>query len=478
MVNFFFKVYGCQANVADSEGISRYLEELGCSRVAQERDADLILVVSCAIRAKAEQKMFSYVGRLKKFRLTRSYLKIGVIGCVASYRKSEILDRFHNISFAHGARDDMRALQAILADVVVELEKIKLVCVSGEKPEENKRVRDVAKWFKPAMSDEKRIVTHGGGTRGAKENLSGAKAFQSSYVNISTGCNNFCSYCIVPFARGREVHYAMDSIIERVKVDVASGVREIHLLGQNVNSYFDPDSGERFATLLERVAQVPGNFWVKFMSPHPRDMTTDILEIMNRYPEKLCAWIHHPLQSGSNRILELMNRPYTVEKYLSQIYEMREKLPNITISTDVIVGFPGETQDDFEKTMAVLEAVRFDNVFSFIFSPRCHTKAYDMKDPLTYAEKHARLEILQAVVKEHSHERNKTLIGKKVRAIVERKGERGFLIATTEGNKHIRLDSSDEAFVNEFVMVKINSAGVVYLDGEIFDEKVSCKQCG
>ena len=430
MVHVFIKTYGCQANVADSISLEKYLCDIGCLIVRAEGDADIILINTCAIRAKAEQRFFSYLGSLVPFKTVRPHLAIGVIGCIASYRKEEIFKRFDSVSFVFGAREDIETLKAELSDLIESVATKKLLYVGPARH---------------SFSD--------GGT-----------ALNRSMINIMRGCNNYCSYCIVPFTTGRERSFAMSKILEQIKRDVAAGAKEVTLLGQNVDSYKDPETDARFSTLLKKVGQIDGEFWVRFVSPHPKDMTTDVLDVMAANKEKLCAYIHFPLQSGSNRILDLMCRTYTVEKYLEQIAAIRKRLPHAAISTDFIIGFPGETEEDYRATRKVMEEVRFNMIYSFIYSPRKYTKAAQMIDSCSHEVKQRRLAALQARHREIGTERNKEFIGKTVRVLIESRVSCEGWRGRTEGNIRV-LVSGKNLVVNKFVNVLIEEAGISQIDG-------------
>ena len=281
-----------------------------------------------------------------------------------------------------------------------------------------------------------------------------------------TGCDNYCSYCIVPFTRGREKSYPINAIIERIRKDVKSGAKEINLLGQNVNSYKDPQTGAGFAELLKQVAQIEGDFWVRFVSPHPKDMTKDVLHTISEHNDKLCAFIHLPLQSGSNKILQAMNRTYDVEKYMEQVGWIKDILPHATISTDIIVGFPGETEEDYLETRRVMENVNYDLVFSFIYSPRKYTKAALMEDNCSLEEKTRRLEVLQKRQVDICFAQNSLNIGKTLKTLVEKRLTNGKLLARTEGNIRVLFEGKDE-LIGRFVKLKIEDAGSVNLIGSL-----------
>ncbi len=469
MVNIFFKTYGCQANIADSEGLISYLQDLGCTYVRSAEEADLIMVNTCAIRAKAEQKMFTYLGEIAKLTKARPHVRIGVIGCVASYRSKELYKRFSHVNFVFGAREDIRAFHSYLMDVITSLETIKQHYADNmgnvprpgqdgniKKLVESKKLAGKTIRFKPGEIAYNMRKVH--------QQSKGPLEVQKSYINIMTGCNNYCSYCIVPFTRGREQSYSIKYIVDRVAREVTQGAKEVNLIGQNVNSYSDPDDGRSFSQLLEAVAQLPGEFWVRYVSPHPKDITIDVVETMAKYPEKLCDWVHLPLQAGSNTILEAMKRPYTVKRYMEVVGWIRKHMPKATITTDIIVGFPGENQEDYEGTRAVMEDVQYDHIFSFIYSPRKYTTAYKLGDPCPPEVKQQRLMALQKRQKEICLVRNKRLEGSIQRVLVEKRQASGKLLGRTSGNIRVNFDG-DDALIGTFTQVQIDRAGIANLEG-------------
>lgn len=464
MITFFFKTYGCQANVADSESIAQYLKALGCDDVPTEEEADLIIVNTCAVRDKAEQKLFSYLGRLSDLKRTKNYIKLGVIGCVASYKKKEIYDRFDQVNFVYGARDDMKTFQAYLTDFVVNLETTKQLYVQDIDKKDGLTIQD---------RDIKSIVESKGlfqkprlASSLFKKKLADIKPFKKarevnrSFINIMTGCNKYCAYCIVPFTRGRETSYPLQELVDRVEHDVRNGAKEVTLIGQNVNSYICPETNADFSELLRRVAKIEGQFWVRWVSPHPQDMTVELFDVIAQYPDRIPPYVHFPVQSGSNHMLEAMKRNYTVEQYLEQIGWLRERMPDAMISTDIIVGFPGETEEDYQKTRALMETVRYDLVYSFIFSPRKYTSAFRMTDDVAPEVKSKRLADLQTRQHEIAFERNSALIGKNMKSLVEKRLENGKLLARTEGNLRVVFDGSDD-LIGEFVSLEIIGASPV-----------------
>ena len=463
MISYFFKTYGCQANVADSQGLMQNLADFGCTEASSEETADLLVVNTCAVREKAEQKLYSYLGQLSDLKRQRPYIKIGVIGCVASYRKEELYKRFDAINFVDGAREELPVLQTYLADLVVQIETTKqLFAQDPEKPLRSYQDRNVksvvqTKKLTPAAA---RLVA----LKGALASLQNVKEVGKSFINIMTGCNKYCTYCIVPFTRGREISYPMTEIVDRVRHDVANGAKEVMLIGQNVNSYADPVTGAMFPELLRQVAAIEGEFWVRYISPHPQDMTVELFDVMAAHRPKIAASIHFPMQSGSDRVLQAMNRNYTTKTYLEKVNWIWERMPDATVSSDIIVGFPGETEEDFKATMHMLEIVRFDLIYSFIYSPRKFTKAFKMADDCPADVKQQRLEILQRRQMEIAAERNKANIGKTLRCLVEKRLENGKLLARTEGNIRVAFDGDDE-LIGTFINVTIESAGPAQMVG-------------
>jgi len=440
MINFFIKTYGCQANVADSMHLAEYLKNLGCHLSVSEKDADLVIVNSCAIRQKAEQKLFSYLGSLEKFGEKKTHFSVAVIGCVATYRHKELKHKFPHIKLTFGAKGDREVLKSKLDELVKEIMTVRMT-------------------FRRVFKED---LLKANGVQEKSE-------FKKSMINIMRGCNNYCSYCIVPFTTGPERSFSMKEILEQVKHDVESGAKEINLLGQNVDSYKCPEIGSTFAELLKNVAKIEGEFWVRFVSPHPKDMTTEVLDVIAQNRDKLCAYVHLPLQSGSNKILKLMNRSYTRERFLDLVKEIKDRLPDATITTDIIVGFPGETEEDFLETIDLVKKVKFHTIFSFIYSPRKYTKAADMKDDCLAADKKKRLKILQDLHKKNGVEWNKNLIGKTFKVLLEEISG-GFFWGRTEGNIRVKV-KGENLKVNDFVNVKTEDAQLSDLSGIVKNSK-------
>ncbi|MFH1254768.1 MAG: MiaB/RimO family radical SAM methylthiotransferase [bacterium] len=486
MVTFFNKIYGCQANFADSQGLAKFLVELGCVPVMTEKDADLIIINTCAIREKAEQKLYSYIGRIAELKKNKPHLKIGVIGCVASYRKKEFYEYFECISFVHGAREEISALQGYLAELVLNIQTAKNLFIQNpdSKIKYLKQDRRLKKFFDKQATEANqfdkapRSISRLNLTEQIKDikdeqikedDVSGEEQISEirAMINIMTGCNKYCSYCIVPFTRGREISYPMSDILNAVKKDIERGAKEITLIGQNVNSYIDPQTGARFPDLLQKVASLEGDFWVRFISPHPQDMTKDLFQVVASHRPKLTAFLHFPLQSGSDTILKAMNRNYTSAEFLEKISWIKELMPDAGITTDIIVGFPWETEQDYLATREIMEKVQFDQIYSFIYSKRKFTKAYNMPDDCPQEEKARRLSELQMRQREISLAQNKKNIGKTLKVLVEKELEPGKLLARTEGNARVLITSNNANLVGNFVNVKIESTTVVNMSGTV-----------
>ena len=486
MVTFFNKIYGCQANFADSQGLAKFLVELGCVPVMAEKDADLIIINTCAIREKAEQKLYSYIGRLAELKKDKPLLKIGVIGCVASYKKKEFYEYFECISFVHGAREEISVLQGYLAELILNIQTEKSLFLQNpdSKIKYLKQDRRLKKFFDKQVTEKSQIdkdlssISRLNLTEQIKDikdeqikedDASGEEQISDvrAMINIMTGCNKYCSYCIVPFTRGREISYPMSDILNAVKKDIDRGAKEVTLIGQNVNSYIDPQTGARFPELLQKVASLEGDFWVRFVSPHPQDMTKDLFQVVASHRPKLTAFLHFPLQSGSDTILKAMNRNYTSAEFLEKIGWIKELMPDAGITTDIIVGFPGETEQDYLATREVMEKVQFDQIYSFIYSKRKFTKAYNMPDDCPQEEKARRLSELQMRQREISLEQNRKNIGKTLKVLVEKELEPGKLLARTEGNARVLITGNNANLVGNFVDVKIESTTVVNMSGTV-----------
>ncbi len=432
----FVLTLGCQQNEADSEKIAGMAEQMGYEMVDAPEKADLIMVNTCAIREHAEQRVLSLVGQYKHLKAANSELIIGVCGCmvVQEHRRNDLKFKYPYVDIVFGTSSLHRFPQ--------------ILC---EKLERGKRI-----FFK-----EENVSAVAEGIPIRRESK------YRAWVSIMYGCNNFCSYCIVPYVRGRERSRLKNDIVNEVRSLVEQGYKDITLLGQNVNSY-GKDTGENcdFADLLTELSAIEGDYYLRFMTSHPKDASKKLIDVMAKNPH-IAKHFHLPLQSGSDEVLRVMNRKYDTEKYLSTIDYMRNKIPDIAISTDIIVGFPGETEDDFEKTLEMLKTCRFDMIFSFIYSPRNGTPASKMDFQIPPEVKSERFERLLSVQNEISLAKNQPLVGKTLRVLCDGKSKKNDNICSgrTESNKIVFFDA-EEKDIGQFVNIKISRADTFALYGE------------
>ncbi len=430
MTKFFIRTFGCQMNESDSERLAGILAGAGGSRTERPEDADVIIVNTCAVRQKSEEKLFSYLGRLARIRERRP-VRLGVVGCVAQLRSLELLGRRFPVDFVLGP-DNYAQLPELLRSP------------SAEKFASTDWSTDWHETPPDMILRESRT---------------------SAFVTVMEGCNNFCAYCVVPFTRGREKYRPLPSILREVADLARRGYGEVQLLGQNVDSYQDPEAGATFAGLLREVAGV-GIPWVRFLTSHPKDFPDEIGRVMSER-RNVCRQLHLPLQSGSTAILRRMKRGYTRERYLEIISSLRRLMPDISLSTDIIVGFPGETERDFEETLDLLKTVRFTNIFSFRYSPRPLTRASRLTDDVPLAEKRRRLAAVQELQKAIQLGDNSRRVGQVQRVLCEGRGGRtpALYSGRNEGNQVVNFSSSDDAS-GKFISVRITGFGPYSLRGE------------
>jgi tRNA-2-methylthio-N6-dimethylallyladenosine synthase len=431
-MRFFIHTFGCQMNENDSERIAGILAAEGAQPSDSLEESDLIIINTCAVRQKSEEKLYSFLGRLSALK-KRKNVTIGVVGCVAQLYKSEILEKKPFVDFIIGP-DNYNSLSEIVHSDHAE----KIISTSWSQDFHD---------FSPEMTFRDSQV--------------------SAYVTIMEGCNNFCSYCIVPYARGREKFRPFKSIVKEIRDLSKKGFLEIQLLGQNVNSYRDPESGKGFSSLLKEVNRTEGIEWIRFITSHPKNFTRDTAETMSG-SEKVCCQLHLPIQSGSTSVLKRMNRGYTREEYLKIITMLRSLMPNISLSTDIIVGFPGETEEEFQDTLSVLEEIRFTNIFSFRYSPRPQTAAFKEKDSVPFEEKKKRLIKVQTLQKKIQLEFNSSLIGTamKVLCLGRSKKDSQVLSGRNEGYQVVNFTSQEDV-IGRYVDVRITSCGPYSLIGEV-----------
>ena len=432
----FVETYGCAQNENDSEHLKGMLSDMGYGFCDNAEEADLVLYNTCAVRENAELRVFGNLGALKHLKRKKPSMIIGVCGCMIQQEHiaEQIKKKYKHVDLVFGTHVVYRfpqLLNEVLADG---------------------RVIDIE-------DSEGRIFE---GVTSVRDGLPLAK------IPIMYGCNNFCTYCIVPYVRGRERSRSAENILNEVREVAEQGYKEVMLLGQNVNSYGkDLEDGLNFAQLLSEVCKIDGIERIRFMTSHPKDISDELIDVMASEP-KICKQLHLPIQCGSDRILKKMNRSYTREKYLEIVRKVRGKMPDIVLTSDVIVGFPGETNEDFEETMSVLEQVEYDMIFSFIYSKRKGTPAAEMEDCLTDAEKHSNFDRMVAFQNEISKRKNDAYFGRCEKILVEgpSKTNPEFLCGRTDGGKIVNF-RGDGALVGKIVDVKITEVKTWSLIGEL-----------
>ena len=430
----YVETYGCQQNEADSEQIRGMLVESGYTITDKAEGADVVVMNTCAIREHAEQRVFGNLGALTHTKRRHSAQKIFLCGCMAGQEK--VVERIKK-SYPH-------------VDGVFSTHHL------WQFPELLHRVLTTGKrtYF---TADEPGSIAEGI----PHQRDSSLKA----WVSIMYGCNNFCTYCIVPYVRGRERSRKMEDILRECREVIEAGAKEITLLGQNVNSYGkDLDDGVDFSDLLNAICQIPGDFLVRFMTSHPRDAVKKLFDTMAAN-SKIAKQLHLPFQSGSSRVLKAMNRHYDREKYLELVKYAKSVMPDLVLTSDVIVGFPGETEEEFEETISLIQAVHYDALFTFIFSPRNGTPAATMEDPTPKEEKSRRFDRLCAVQNEISEQIHKNYIGKTMRCLVDGTDD-DLLTARTEGGRLVRF-KGDVSLIGSFVPLTITGATTWSLTGEL-----------
>lgn len=436
----YVETYGCQQNEADSEKLRGYLVQSGYGIAAEAEGADVVIMNTCAIREHAEQRVFGNLGALTHTKRRHPRQKIFLCGCMAG--ETKVTDRIRQ-SYPHVdgvfSTHHLWQFPEILWNVL------------------NRQKRQ---FF---IEDEPGSIAEGI----PQVRDSRLKA----WVSIMYGCNNFCTYCIVPYVRGRERSRQPEDILAECRALVESGTKDITLLGQNVNSYGkDLSCGMDFADLLAAIAQIPGDFLVRFMTSHPRDASEKLFDTMAKYP-KIAKQLHLPFQSGSTRVLKAMNRHYDRETYLQKVLYAKKVMPELVLTSDVIVGFPGETEEEFEETISLIQQVHYDSLFTFIFSPRPGTPAARLDDPTPKAEKNRRFDKLCAVQNAISEEIHGSYIGKTLRCLVDGR-DKELLTARTEGGRLVRFPGCDK-LIGTYQHITITGATTWSLSGEI--EKSSIK---
>lgn len=436
MEKYHIVTYGCQMNVHESEKIAGILRRLNYEQGNGIEDADIIVFNTCCIRENAENHAFGNIGALKKLKKEKPNLLIAVGGCMTQEKgKTDILKKkFPFIDIMFGTLN---------LEELEELIKIK--------KQQKKKVIKI-------LEKEGEIVEFPDAYR---------TSYPNAWVNIMYGCNNFCSYCIVPYVRGRERSRKPEYIIDEVKSLVKEGYKEITLLGQNVNSYgTDGNTNMTFAQLLDEIASIDGEFRLRFMTSHPKDFNEDVVKVMAKH-RKICRLVHLPVQSGSNAVLQAMNRRYTREKYLNEIKMLRDYFPEAEVTTDIIVGFPGETEEDYLQTEALVKEVGFASAFTFVYSPRQGTKAAIMENQIPENIQKDRIMRLVELVNSLTREKSEKYVGKTVEILCEDYDEKKGLYMGRDEFGRMGYFACGRNPIGEFIQLKITRANGISLFGEI-----------
>lgn len=437
---YFLRTYGCQMNVHDSEEIRYYLESLGYIKTDILEESDLVVLNTCAIRENAKDKVYGYLGRCKHLKKEKKDLIICLCGCLVQ-QPSEVLELKDKHSYV---------------DIIIGTHNIHELPILLRKQLDKQQIE--------VYSNSDKVYENIHYSRDSKI---------SAWINIAYGCDKFCTYCIVPFTRGRERSRKMENILEEVQFLKDKGYQEITLLGQNVNAYgTDLDLGYDFADLLRETAKI-GIPRIRFVTSHPWNFTDKMIDVIAEY-DNIMPYIHLPLQSGSDEILKRMNRRYTSEEYKILFDKIKSKIKNVAVTTDIIVGFPGETEEDFKKTLEMVEYCKYDGAFTFIFSPRVGTAAARMKDETPISEKESRLQRLNKIVNQYSLENNQKLLKKEVEVLITGVSEKDSskVCGYTDTFKLINVIGS-KGLIGKIVRVKINDAKSFSLDGEVVLENAN-----
>ena len=428
---FAIQTYGCQMNVADSELVEGILTNLGLEKTADYDEADAIFLNTCAIRENAETKVHSKLGNLHKIKLNKPHLIIGVLGCMAQNLKDDLLKNKPYVDIILG-------------------------------PDSYRKIPDL---LNRHITDNKSIVDTKLSRHEVYENLFPKRGDTfNAWVSIMRGCNKFCSFCIVPFTRGRERSRSIESIVEEVKKAVDKGFIEITLLGQNVNSY--KYEGKSFSDLLLAVSDIEGVKRIRYTSPHPQDINVELLEVMSSR-KNICNYVHFPMQSGSNEVLKRMNRTYTREHFYDMAMKIRKIMPNCGLSTDIIVGFPGETDEQFRETLDLMEAIKFNSAFTFKYSPRPYTKAEQFSDHISEDIKKSRLNEMLILQRKHTLELNQNMVGTFQQVLIEKESKKSNLhwAGRTDSNEWVIIEKNNSN-IKDIVPVEISDATGVILHGK------------
>jgi len=437
-MKIYTKTYGCQMNEYDSARILQVMQQQGYTSTEHAEEADLIILNTCSVRDRAEQKVYSALGRWRELKERREGLIIGVGGCVAQQEGERLLRRVPYLDLVFGTHNIHK-----LGQMVHEVQNL------GSRPVEVAFYRD------PAYLEDLQ----------GKPEVHGPKA----YVTIMQGCNKVCSFCIVPHVRGREISRPSDNIIDEVRELTSQGVREVMLLGQNVNSYGKTGQGElTFAGLLHKIDEIDGLNRIRFTTSHPQDLSPQLIDAY-AVLGKLCEHLHLPVQSGSDTVLQRMRRGYSRKEYLDRIHRLKDRCPEVALSTDIIVGFPGETHEEFETTLEIIEKMEYDEIFAFKYSPRPQTVAAKIhSDDVPEETKKSRLQTVQALQKEISLRKNRQLIGRVEEILLEGESKlsQDRMMGRTRTNKVVNFNAP-KRLLGKTLDVRISGASANSLTGEL-----------
>ncbi len=430
--NVYIETYGCQMNIADTELVLGILKNNGYDVTKDIKNADVVLLNTCSIRDNAEQRIYGRLGNFKNLKNSKPELVVGILGCMAERLRKDLIE------------------EKKIVDLVVG-------------PDEYRRLPE---FIDVAFGGEKGIGVKLSRTETYDDILPYREDGLQAWISVMRGCDKFCTFCVVPFTRGRERSRALSSIIDEIKQLSVRGFREVTLLGQNVNSYRDSEND--FADLLAACAEVDRNIRIRFTTSHPQDLSDKLLYTIAEHPN-ICNYIHLPVQSGSNRVLGLMNRTYTVEHYLELIERAKKVIPGVSFSTDIISGFPTESYEDHVMTLEVMRKVRYDGAYMFKYSPREGTKAYKMEDSITEEVKTKRLQEIIALQQQISYDVNQQMVGTEEIILVEgfsRKSEQ-FYSGRTDTNKVVIIPFDEKIKEGDYVKVKINKASSATLFADV-----------
>ena len=434
----YIETYGCQMNVADTELIMGILNGQGYGLAKELDEADIVLLNTCSIRDNAEQRIYGRLGNLKTLKSSNPNLVVGVLGCMAERLRKDLVE------------------EKKIVDLVVG-------------PDEYRRIPE---FIELAFNGEKGIGVRLSKTETYDDIIPYREDGLAAWISVMRGCDKFCTFCVVPFTRGRERSRSLKSIIDEIKHLSDRGFKEVSLLGQNVNSYLDGEND--FADLLAASAKVDSTMRIRFTTSHPQDLSDKLLHTIAEH-ENICNSIHLPVQSGSNRILELMNRTYTIEHYLNLIDKARKIIPGVSFSTDIISGFPTETETDQQMTLDIMEKVKYDGAYMFKYSPREGTKAFKMEDDVTDEVKSKRLQEIIQLQQKISYEINQTRVGSEEIVLIEGLSKKSdeFLSGRTDSNKVVIIPNDKNIKIGDYVKVKINRATHATLFGDVLQNAAS-----